>query len=174
MLHTDAHSACIEQKMTAKEFINNNKGVNGSEDFPEHFLESLYERVTQDEIKMEGGSLFPNTIKKGFLWMKVVGNSRALDRRSLSNSPRRKSINKRTSPTKAKWCRQWVVLSYDPKAAKGARLSLEFFKSPAVCIPPFFSVFCSFLSPSFPSPLFLCFVLFVAFASSGCCTHYSC
>jgi len=135
MLHTDAHSNCIENKMTVKEFINNNKGVNGGGDFPDQFLESLFERVTQDEIKIEGGSAFSTAIKKGFVWTKAVTSARSPNRRTVSSPPRRStktSARSRPSPTKSKWRRMWCILAYDTKAPDGSKFSLELFKSPTV------------------------------------------
>lgn len=66
MLNTDAHSANVKTKMTKLEWLRTNRKINGGEDFPQSFLETLYERIVGDEIKMEQ-SIFTNADKKGWL-----------------------------------------------------------------------------------------------------------
>lgn len=55
MLNTDAHSPAIKKqnKMTKKQFIANNSGINSGDDFPEKFLSDLYDKIVTYEIKME-------------------------------------------------------------------------------------------------------------------------
>lgn len=67
MLNTDAHNPQIKKKMTVKEFIHNNRGINDKQDFPPAFLEDLYNRIVFDEIKMGDGNtlMYPDAVKKG-------------------------------------------------------------------------------------------------------------
>ena len=53
MLNTDAHSSQIKKKMTQQEFVNMNRGINDSGDLPTPFLESLYQGITTNEIKIK-------------------------------------------------------------------------------------------------------------------------
>lgn len=55
MLNTDAHNPAIKKqnKMTKKQFIANNSGINDGENFPEKFLSDLYDKIVTYEIKME-------------------------------------------------------------------------------------------------------------------------
>jgi len=66
MLNTDAHSANVKNKMTKPQWLATNRKVNDGQDFPQEFLETLYDRIVEDEIKMEQG-VFTNAEKKGWL-----------------------------------------------------------------------------------------------------------
>lgn len=66
MLNTDAHNPQVKDKMTKAQWLRQNQGVNDGSDFPRDFLESLYDRIVEDEIKMESG-IFTNAEKKGWL-----------------------------------------------------------------------------------------------------------
>eukprot|EP01133_Synstelium_polycarpum_P020003 gene20003-23968_t len=68
MLNTDAHNPNIKKKMTKAEFIRNNGGINNGDDLPPDFMESLYDRIVTNEIKMErDGQTDAYTEKKGWL-----------------------------------------------------------------------------------------------------------
>jgi hypothetical protein len=68
MLNTDAHNPNIKKKMSKQEFLSNNRGINSGEDVPAEFMETLYDKIVNDEIKMETeGNLFKNASKKGWL-----------------------------------------------------------------------------------------------------------
>jgi brefeldin A-inhibited guanine nucleotide-exchange protein len=56
MLVTDLHSAQVKKKMTKENYINMNRGINDSKDFPREFLESIFDQVAQSEIKLKGGN----------------------------------------------------------------------------------------------------------------------
>jgi len=66
MLNTDAHSANVKNKMTKPQWLATNRKINDGQDFPQEFLETLYDRIVEDEIKMEQG-MFTNAEKKGWL-----------------------------------------------------------------------------------------------------------
>jgi len=70
MLNTDAHSANVKNKMTKQQWLTTNRKINGGKDFPPDFLIRLYDRIVEDEIKMEQG-VFTNAEKKG--WMTKQG-----------------------------------------------------------------------------------------------------
>ena len=70
MLNTDAHNPAIKKqnKMTKAQFVGNNRGINGGSDLPPEFLQDLYDRIVEDEIKMDDdGSTYANAEKKGYL-----------------------------------------------------------------------------------------------------------
>ncbi|GJQ14168.1 hypothetical protein GpartN1_g5959.t1 [Galdieria partita] len=52
MLNTDAHHPQVKHKMSKEEFIKNNRGINDGEDLPEEFLEELYDRIVNEEIRL--------------------------------------------------------------------------------------------------------------------------
>lgn len=56
MLNTDLHSPKVKGKMTLEEFIRNNRGMNGGEDFPRELLENIYNSILHSEIRIEGDS----------------------------------------------------------------------------------------------------------------------
>ena len=59
MLNTDAHSAQMKKKMTQQEFVNMNRGINDSGDLPTELLESLYQNITTNEIKIKDETMMP-------------------------------------------------------------------------------------------------------------------
>ncbi|KAK1304788.1 Brefeldin A-inhibited guanine nucleotide-exchange protein 2 [Acorus calamus] len=59
MLNTDAHNSMVKNKMSADDFIRNNRGIDDGKDLPEEYLRSLFERISKHEIKMKEDSLTP-------------------------------------------------------------------------------------------------------------------
>ncbi|KAI4364683.1 hypothetical protein MLD38_020740 [Melastoma candidum] len=53
LLNTDAHSPMVKNKMSADDFIRNNRGIDDGKDLPEEYLRSLFERISRNEIKMK-------------------------------------------------------------------------------------------------------------------------
>jgi len=71
MLNTDAHNPQVKKKMTCKDFIKMNKGINEGQDLPQVFLEDIYLRIVNEEIKMKtDAGKFALTTKKG--WMALL------------------------------------------------------------------------------------------------------
>lgn len=52
MLNTDAHNPMVKKKMSKEDFLRNNRGINDGGDLEKEFMESLYDRIVLDEIKM--------------------------------------------------------------------------------------------------------------------------
>jgi Sec7-like guanine-nucleotide exchange factor len=52
MLNTDAHNPNVKTKMSLKDFLRNNRGINNQKDLPEDFLKKLYYNIVNNEIKM--------------------------------------------------------------------------------------------------------------------------
>ncbi|OIW01102.1 hypothetical protein TanjilG_25210 [Lupinus angustifolius] len=59
LLNTDAHNPTVKKKMSADDFIKNNRGIDDGKDLPEEFLRSLFERISRNEIKMKDVDLAP-------------------------------------------------------------------------------------------------------------------
>jgi Sec7-like guanine-nucleotide exchange factor len=84
MLNTDLHNPQIpsSKRMTKEQFIRNNKGINESKDLPLVYLESLYEDIKNNQIKMDFDL---NDSAEGFildftdsnLWNKMLRKSTA-------------------------------------------------------------------------------------------------
>lgn len=53
MLNTDAHNPGVKNKMTKADFLRNNRGINDGGDLAADFMESLYDRIINNEIKMK-------------------------------------------------------------------------------------------------------------------------
>ena len=70
MLNTDLHNPYVKKKMTQAEFINNNRDINQGKSLPLVFLQDLYQRILDDEIKTRNDVLFPKAIKRGYLLIK--------------------------------------------------------------------------------------------------------
>ncbi len=116
MLNTDAHNSMVRWKMSLKEFVTNVQYNDGGELIPQvsksinfhsltshpnaefhftfffssqAFLEDMYPRIVEEEIKMEDdGALFPTASRKGWL-------------------------NVRSKSPFAVWKRRWLVLTHD-------------------------------------------------------------
>ncbi|XP_022770305.1 brefeldin A-inhibited guanine nucleotide-exchange protein 2-like [Durio zibethinus] len=57
LLNTDAHNPMVKNKMSADDFIRNNRGIDDGKDLPEDYLRSLFERISRNEIKMKEDDL---------------------------------------------------------------------------------------------------------------------
>ncbi|XP_051141539.1 brefeldin A-inhibited guanine nucleotide-exchange protein 2-like [Andrographis paniculata] len=57
MLNTDAHNPMVKNKMSVEDFIRNNRGIDDGKDLPGEYLQSLYERISRNEIKMKEDNL---------------------------------------------------------------------------------------------------------------------
>ncbi|XP_044501297.1 brefeldin A-inhibited guanine nucleotide-exchange protein 2-like [Mangifera indica] len=57
MLNTDAHNPMVKNKMSADDFIRNNRGIDDGKDLPEEYLRSLFDRISRNEIKMKEDDL---------------------------------------------------------------------------------------------------------------------
>ncbi|KAL6124375.1 hypothetical protein ACLB2K_076888 [Fragaria x ananassa] len=63
LLNTDAHNPMVKSKMSADDFIRNNRGIDDGKDLSEEYLRSLYERISKKEIKMKDYDLAPQQIQ---------------------------------------------------------------------------------------------------------------
>ncbi|XP_075518419.1 brefeldin A-inhibited guanine nucleotide-exchange protein 2 [Primulina tabacum] len=57
LLNTDAHNPMVKNKMSAEDFIRNNRGIDDGKDLPDEYLRSLFERISKSEIKMKDDNL---------------------------------------------------------------------------------------------------------------------
>lgn len=48
MLNTDLHNTGVAEKMTKDQFIRNNRGINGGQDFPREYLEGIYDSIANN------------------------------------------------------------------------------------------------------------------------------
>ncbi|KAJ3538200.1 hypothetical protein NM688_g6554 [Phlebia brevispora] len=53
LLNTDAHNPQVKNRMTKADFIKNNRGINDGHDLPEALLESIYDEIVNNEIRMK-------------------------------------------------------------------------------------------------------------------------
>ncbi|KAI4356815.1 hypothetical protein L6164_000804 [Bauhinia variegata] len=63
MLNTDAHNPMVKNKMSADDFVRNNRGIDDGKDLPEEYMRSLFERISRSEIKMKDDKLAPQQIQ---------------------------------------------------------------------------------------------------------------
>jgi len=52
MLNTDQHHGQVKQRMTLADFTHNNRGINDGDDLPAAYLQGIYERIRQQEIRL--------------------------------------------------------------------------------------------------------------------------
>ncbi|KAK0425566.1 hypothetical protein QR680_009262 [Steinernema hermaphroditum] len=55
MLTTDLHSPQVRNKMTKEQYVTMNRGINDQADLPSEYLESIYDEIATNEIKMNPG-----------------------------------------------------------------------------------------------------------------------
>ncbi|KAJ3975507.1 hypothetical protein EV361DRAFT_1024791 [Lentinula raphanica] len=53
LLNTDAHNPQVKKRMSKQDFIKNNRGINDGADLPEDLLSSIFDEITNNEIKMK-------------------------------------------------------------------------------------------------------------------------
>ncbi|KAI8025528.1 Brefeldin A-inhibited guanine nucleotide-exchange protein 3 [Camellia lanceoleosa] len=49
----------VKNKMSADDFIRNNRGIDDGKDLPEEYLRALFERISRNEIKMKDDVIAP-------------------------------------------------------------------------------------------------------------------
>lgn len=57
MLNTDAHSPQVKHRMTLKDFIRNNEGIDDGKSLAEDFIKAIYDEIQTNEIKMKDEQL---------------------------------------------------------------------------------------------------------------------
>ncbi|CAO1630328.1 unnamed protein product [Parajaminaea phylloscopi] len=57
MLNTDAHNPQVKHRMTLKDFLRNNEGIDDGKSLPEEYIASVYEEIQVNEIKMKDEQL---------------------------------------------------------------------------------------------------------------------
>lgn len=72
MLNTDAHNPTIKHRMTLRQFVLNNRGVDRGMDLPFQQLATFYNNIQKNEIIMEGGNT-QNKAKLQFLHPEMEG-----------------------------------------------------------------------------------------------------
>ncbi|KAK4999685.1 guanine nucleotide exchange protein for ADP-robosylation factor [Elasticomyces elasticus] len=53
MLNTDQHSSNVKKRMTAEDFIKNNRGINDNENLPDEYLHGIFEEIAHNEIVLD-------------------------------------------------------------------------------------------------------------------------
>ena len=53
MLNTDAHNPQVKHRMTFKDFVKNNSGIDDGQSLPEEYLRSVFDEIQTNEIKMK-------------------------------------------------------------------------------------------------------------------------
>lgn len=61
MLNTDAHNAQVKHRMTLKDFVRNNEGIDDGKSLPEDYVRSVFEEIQTNEIKMKDEQLAAST-----------------------------------------------------------------------------------------------------------------
>ena len=92
MLNTDAHNPGVKNKMTKPDFLRNNRGINDGGDLPGDFMESLYDRIVLNEIKMkddESGTMGGRGAKQVAAagWLDTIANLIPGRQHIASNEP---------------------------------------------------------------------------------------
>jgi hypothetical protein len=57
MLNTDQHSPNVKEKMTVDQFCGNNRGIDDGSDLPKSYLEGVYNRIREDEIRLNDDTI---------------------------------------------------------------------------------------------------------------------
>ena len=67
MLNTDAHNPQVKKKMTLEQFVANNRGINQGSDLPLSLLQSIYEDIQQQSIRLKDDDPYPDAVHKAYL-----------------------------------------------------------------------------------------------------------
>eukprot|EP01117_Protostelium_nocturnum_P013961 TRINITY_DN5264_c0_g1_i1.p1 TRINITY_DN5264_c0_g1~~TRINITY_DN5264_c0_g1_i1.p1 ORF type:complete len:782 (+),score=223.75 TRINITY_DN5264_c0_g1_i1:110-2455(+) len=81
MLSTDLHSHSIKKKITKQQFLNNTKTINGGGPLPKTWMTNLYEKIANEEFKMEGQAMYATAERKGWLMKQAGGQIKTWKRR---------------------------------------------------------------------------------------------
>ena len=65
LLNTDAHNPQVKNRMTKAGFIANNRGINDGHDLPEDLLNSIYDDIVNNEIRMKDEIEAPSVVAPG-------------------------------------------------------------------------------------------------------------
>ena len=76
MLNTDQHNPQVKRKMTLEQFVRNNRGTNGGEDWPRETLESIFDGIVEDEIKLTDESAPTLTPSRWVDMMRACGDGK--------------------------------------------------------------------------------------------------
>jgi brefeldin A-inhibited guanine nucleotide-exchange protein len=57
MLNTDQHNSQVKKRMTRMDFLKNNRGIDEGKDLPAELLESIFDEIQSNEIKMKSDIL---------------------------------------------------------------------------------------------------------------------
>ncbi|EFA76525.1 pleckstrin domain-containing protein [Heterostelium album PN500] len=70
LLNTDAHNPAIKNKMSKRVFVQNNINLRKGkkQDLTPEYLEKLYDRIINNELKLDEDTLFSNAQLKGWLY----------------------------------------------------------------------------------------------------------
>lgn len=83
ILNTDMHNNQVRRKMTLEDFIRNNRGINDKENFPQWFLEEIYESISSVEIRMK------DEVGLGAMtsahWYEILEDLRARNRKLINS-----------------------------------------------------------------------------------------
>jgi brefeldin A-inhibited guanine nucleotide-exchange protein len=100
MLNTDQHNSQVKKRMTKQDFLKNNRGIDEGKDLPTELLESIFDEIQSNEIKMKsevasegniGADNDPRNVLQYFVNTTeiIAQKSEAL----LKNAPSRKGNN---------------------------------------------------------------------------------
>ncbi|PVU94291.1 hypothetical protein BB561_002643 [Smittium simulii] len=66
MLNTDQHNNQVKNRMTKEEFIQNNRGINNGGNIKKEFLETIFDEINANEIKLKDDPLDKNSAESKF------------------------------------------------------------------------------------------------------------
>ena len=62
MLNTDLHNPFVTRKMSAADFVSNNRGIDQGRDMPAEVLQGVYRRIKADPIRMDEDDMFESEV----------------------------------------------------------------------------------------------------------------
>jgi hypothetical protein len=67
MLNTDLHNAQVKKKMTPEQFIQNNRGINQGADLPAVYLQSIYDDIQNQCLRLMDDDPFPEALFRSYI-----------------------------------------------------------------------------------------------------------
>lgn len=125
MLHTDAHSSQVKNKMTKETFIKNAQGI--SDDLEEDFLSEIYDRTVSKEIKMKDDPLAApdkaktNAEQKRNLYLQEAKEFLQTTQRMLHQTTggedMNSSVERQNFPAGDEWSTRWYTATFHDRSA---------------------------------------------------------
>ncbi|KAG8379599.1 hypothetical protein BUALT_Bualt07G0105600 [Buddleja alternifolia] len=89
MLNTDQHNPQVKKKMSAEDFIRNNRSINGGDDLPREYLSELFQSISTNAISLSSDQSGPTINMNPNRWIQLVNRAKNIQPFILCDFDRR-------------------------------------------------------------------------------------